>query len=394
MNYSYLKRDCWLEIDLDLLRGNFLAMKNMVGPNIKVMPAVKANAYSHGIVACGKELEACGADYLGLGNIDEAIMLRENGVKMPLLIFAGNLVAEVADLYIKYNLIPTVFTYEHAKAINGAAPKPHPIFIKMDCGRGRLGVDAEDFAALFARIATLPNVRVEGVYSHMCAVNWPDKASTEYGEWQFKRFSDALAAIGPAAEKIPFRQLANTPASIALPDLRMTGICPGRAIWGFSPLEKRPGHPELKMPMVAWKSRLLHVHEVIGGKFGEGGKAKRLDTPLRIGVMAGGVSDGISTKQEKGSVLVCGKRVPVASAICLEHTILDLTNCPEAKPGDEVVIFGRQGGEEITMDEVRKFWEKDLMSFWTAITPHVQRVYLRDGMPCAVTSGDRLEEIK
>lgn len=394
MDYSYLKRDCWLEIDLDRLRSNFMAMKNMVGPEIKIMPAVKANAYSHGIVACGRELEACGADYLGVGNIDEAIMLRENGVKMPLLIFAGNLVAEVADLYVKYSLIPTVFTYEEAAAVSNAASGPYPIFVKIDTGRGRLGVDAEDFPALFQKISQLPHVKVEGVYSHMCAVDWPDKSSTEYANWQFQWFENAMKAIGPAAEKIPFRQLANTPASIALPGLRMTGICPGRAIWGFSPLEKREGHPHLEMPMTAWKSRLLHVHDVLGGKFGENYKALRLKKPLRIGVMAGGISDGISSRQEHGYVLVGGKRVPVASSICLEHTILDLSGCPEAKPGDEVVIFGKQMNEEITMDEVRKFWGKDLMSFWTAITPHVQRVYLRGGKPCAVTSGDRLEDIR
>lgn len=393
MNYSYLKRDCWLEIDLNLLKNNFLAIKGMVGPGIKVMPAVKANAYGHGIIACGKELEACGADYLGMGNIDEAIMLRKNGITMPLLIFASNLITEVADIYIKYNLIPTILTYEEAESISKAALSPHPIFIKMDCGRGRLGINAEEFPVLFKKISALPNLKIEGIYSHMCAVDWPDKASTDYARWQFKRFQNALTSSGAEALNIPFLQLANTPASIALPELRMTGICPGRAIWGYSPLEKRTTHPDLKMPMVAWKSRLLHLHYTLGGNFGENFTPKRLNKPLLIGVMAGGISDGISSRQAYGYVLIRGKRVPVASSICLEHTILDLTTCPEAQPGDEVIIFGRQGDKEITMEEVRKLWDRDLVSFWTAITPHVQRIYLRNGKPCAVSSIDHLEEI-
>ena len=96
-----LKRSCWLEISLDNVRDNFFAFKKMVGPDVKVMPAVKANAYGHGIVPCGKELEACGADYLGMGSISEAIKLRENGVKMPLLVFASNTIEEVAELYIQ-----------------------------------------------------------------------------------------------------------------------------------------------------------------------------------------------------------------------------------------------------------------------------------------------------
>ena len=394
MDYSYLHRDCWLEINLDNLKNNFKAMKELVGPKIKIMPAVKANGYSHGIIACGKELEACGADYLGVGNIDEAILLRKNGVKMPLLIFAGNLIKEVANLYIEYHLIPTILSLEEAEAINNAAKSPHPIFIKIETGRGRLGINAEELPAFFNKIAQMSNLKVEGIYSHMCPVDWPEKKSSEYAHWQFARFKNALDAIGPAADAIPFRQLANTPASIALPDLRLSGICPGRAMWGFSPLEKLSGHPLLNYPMVAWKSRLVHVNEVAGGKYGENFATTKLETPKRIGVIVGGISDGVSTLQSHGYVLIRGKKVPVASSICLEHTIVDLTDCPEAEAGDEVVIFGKQGSEEITMDDLRNSWKKDLMSFWTAITPHVQRVYFRSGKIVAISYGDEFIEIK
>ena len=109
--------------------------------------------------------------------------------------------------------------------------------------------------------------------------------------------------------------------------------------------------------------------------------------------MPGGLSDGVHPEQVKGCVLVRGKRVPVQSSICLEHTILDLTNFPEVQPGDEVVIFGRQGDEEITLDELRNFWGKSLETFWTGITPHVQRVYFKNGKPVAYTNGDKLTEL-
>ena len=175
-----LKRSCWLEISLDNVRDNFFAFKKMVGPDVKVMPAVKANAYGHGIVPCGKELEACGADYLGMGSISEAIKLRENGVKMPLLVFASNTIEEVAELYIQYHLIPTILSEREAKAISDAASSPVPVFVKIDTGRGRLGVNAEEFPDFYRKITALPNLYVEGVYSHMAAVNWPD-VSAEYG---------------------------------------------------------------------------------------------------------------------------------------------------------------------------------------------------------------------
>lgn len=391
---DHLKRCLWLEVDLDRLAENYRAMKRTVG-DVMVMPAVKANAYGHGIVACCKTLEACGANYLGVGSIDEAVLLRKSGVTMPVLVFASNLVPENAEYYIRYQLIPTVFRLDQAQALSEAAKDPVKIFVKIDTGRGRLGINAEEFPSFFEQLRALPNIRVEGVYSHMCAANWPDGSENDaYPQWQRQRFVDAIRGIGHYAEEIPFLQLANTPASIACPDIRLGGVCPGRAIWGYSPLEERPGHPELSMVMTAMKSRVLHVNEVIGGKFGPGGAAMQVQPPRRIGVIAGGVSDGISPRHAKnGYVLVRGRRVPISSDICLEHTILDLTEHPEVEVGDEVVLFGRQGDEEITIPSLLDAWGKTLVEFWTSITPHVTRVYLRGGKPCGLTAGDEFIEI-
>ena len=119
-----ISRFCWLEFNMDNLRDNFLVLKKMVGPDVKIMPAIKVNAYSHGIVACGKVLEECGADYLGVGSIDEGILLRENGVNMPILIFASNLIQETANLYVQYHLIPTILSLEAARSFSEAVSEP------------------------------------------------------------------------------------------------------------------------------------------------------------------------------------------------------------------------------------------------------------------------------
>lgn len=388
---EHLKRSLWLEIDLDRLKGNFFALKEMAG-DVKIMPAVKANAYGHGIVQCGQVLEECGADYLGVGSVDEGILLRENGVKTKLLIFESCYIPDAARFFAEYDLIPTVFNMEQVKALAEAAKDTMEIFVKIDTGRGRLGINAEEFPGLYKEIGKYPNLKVGGIYSHMCKSDWPDEKKPEemeYPMWQYERFQNALKGIGEDAQTIPFLQLANTPASIAYPEIRMTGICPGRAIWGFSPLERRPGHPDIKPPMTALKSRILHVNEVTGGKFGPEFSPVKLQTPKRIGIMAGGIGDGISPKHADGGyVLVHGKRVPIASAICLEHTILDLTDCPEAREGDEVVIFGTQGGEEITMESLLEQWGKKREEFWTSFTPHISRVYYKNGKPYSMTCGD------
>lgn len=393
MDYSKLHRSCWLEIDLDSITNNMLAIRDMVGPGIMVMPAVKANAYSHGIVASCMALEKAGADVLGVGSMDEAICLRENGVTMPLLVFAGNTVHEVADLYVAHNLIPTILYREQAESISRAAKKPHPVFVKIETGRGRLGVNAEECADFIRDIVTLPNIRVDGLYSHMSCANWPDK-ELEYSMWQFERFDKAVKDLERGGIEIPFRQLANTPGSIAYPEIRMTGVCPGRAIWGNSPLERRPEHPDLDVALKAWKSRLVQVKEVIGGKFGEKYATVKLDTPRRIGVMAGGLSDGISMKQAReGEVLIRGRRVPVCSPISLEHTTVDLTDCPDAVAGDEVVIMGRQGNEEIHVAELMKRWDRSLMEVWMAIPSGMTRVYFENGAVTYIGRGETVEKI-
>nr|WP_106779245.1 alanine racemase [Lysinibacillus timonensis] len=393
MRKYQMSRFCWLEINLDNLRDNFMQFRQMVGHDVKIMPAIKANAYGHGIVACGKVLEECGANYLGVGSVDEGILLRENGVKMPILIFASNLVQETANLYAEYQLIPTILSVEAAKAFSDVVSKPSDIFIKIDTGRGRLGVNAEVFANLYREVSKLPNLHVEGVYSHMGAVNWPD-LGPDYAMWQFSRFKSALDALGKDAEKIPFSQLANTPGSIALPEIRMSGVCPGRAMWGYSPLAQRETHPDLKAPLVSWKSRLVHVNEVIGGKFGENHASVQLEEPKRIGIMAGGLGDGISPKLAGGYVLLHGRKCPVASTLSLEHTILDLTDFPEAQVGDEIVILGRQGEEEITLEQRIKEWECSVPQIWTNISPHLDRLYYRDGRLWAVAKNERFIRIE
>lgn len=388
---AHIHRNYWVEVNLDYLKNNFQAIRKTVEPAM-IMPAVKANAYGHGIVMCCKVLEECGASYLGVGNLDEAILLRRQGIKIPLLIFAGNQLEENVADYIQYNLIPTVFNIRQAKALSSVADREIPIFIKIDTGRGRLGINAEQFPDLFRQIEALPNLKVEGVYSHMLGADWPDENNPErsaYAFWQGQRFAQALDSAGSGAAKIPFLQLANTPACIAYPNLRMTGVCPGRAIWGFSPLEQRPEHPTLRMPMVAVKSRVLHIKEACAGKFGPNGSAVKLEKPIRIGVIAGGVSDGISPAHAKnGYVLIKGKRIPIASAICLEHTILDLSEHPDIQEGDEVVIIGKQGDEEITIAQILAAWNKTLVELWTSFTPHIPRVYLQDEKIVAVTDGD------
>lgn len=226
----------------------------------------------------------------------------------------------------------------------------------------------------------------------MSCPDWPDKES--FSQWQYDRFIAAVREVEALGIKIEFLQLANSNGSISRPDMRLTGICPGQSMWGYSTIEERESTPKLMPAIQAWKSKLLCVKETIGGKFGEGFSAIKLDKPMRIGVMAGGMYDGISPLQANGGyVLVQGKKIPVASSICVEHTILDLTECPDAEVGDEVIILGKQGDYEITIKDLMKRWIKSVPELLVSLSYSIPRVYFENGKPQKIVCLDESQII-
>jgi len=387
---KYLSRTCWLEIDLDSITNNIKLFKELAGPTVKVMPAVKANAYGHGILESCKALVEGGADMFGVGSIEEGIRIRDYGINNPILVFASNTIIEVAELYIRENLIPTILSFSQAESISKLADNsPHPIFIKIETGRGRLGINSEEAVNVIKEINSLPGIRIEGIYSHLAGADWPEN-DNEYTYWQYRRFASVKEGLEANNINIPYYQIANSPGSIALPDIRLSGICPGRAIWGYSPLEKRLGHPKLRQALKAWKSKLIQVKEVCGGKFGPGFKAIQLDGYRRIGIMSAGLVDGVDQKYAfGGEVLIKGQRIPVGSSISLEHTILDLSHCANVKVGDEIVILGKQGNEEITLQELSSQWGRSLTEFLSSLNPNMPRVYFRNREPVSISFGNK-----
>lgn len=386
-----LTRSNWVEVDLDAIANNFNQLRQMVGKDILIMPAVKSNAYGHGILESCRILEECGANYLGVGTVEEGIALRKYGIQMPLLIFASNTIWEAADIYVKYDLIPTIMYLDQVESISKAAitagKKEQRIFVKVESGRGRLGINCEEATDVITEIVKQPAIKLEGIYTHLCDTKWEDQNSNDYTRWQNKRFNAMLDTLEKRGIKPPFIQIANTAASIAMADIRHTGICPGRAIWGYSPLDPRPEHPDLHQALIAWKTRVIITKDVIGGKFGPNFKNIIMDHPLHIGIIPCGLNDGIDHKQAGGYVLVRGKKVPVGSSESLEHTILDLTNAPEVEVGDEVVIVGKQGNESISYKEVMKLWDRNLSEFLTGINPTIPRIYFRHGKPISIGYG-------
>ena len=266
------------------------------------------------------------------------------------------------------------------------------IFLKVETGRGRLGINAEELADFVKQILEFKNIKIVGMYSHMSCPDWPDKES--FSQWQYNRFVAAIREVEALGVKPEFLQLANSNGSISRPEMRLTGICPGQSMWGYSTIELRDSALKLIPAIKSWKSRLLCVKDTIGGKFGEGFAAVKLATPRRMGGWAGGMYDGVSPLQANGGyVLIRGKKVPVASSICVEHTIVDLTDCPEAEIGDEAVILGKQGDLEITFQDLMARWKKSVPELLVSLNYSIPRVYFEGGIPQRIVCLDESQTI-
>jgi alanine racemase len=349
----------WMEFDLAALAANYNELQRRAGPDVKIIAALKANAYGHGIVAAAKTLAPLGAFALSTGSFRDAVAVREAGIATPILMFGGNSPSGI-KAYLDYDLIPTVYNMETAKAVSEAARKPAPIYIKVDAGMGRLGVELQRAEAFIRDIASLPRITIEGVYTHL---SFKDAAGKEWSHQGIERFNAMIARLRGGGMDIPVTQAV---ASSNLMVGHMDGcnaICPGHLLYGLPSVESdlaniAPFQPVLR----AVKAQLIHI-----GAFPDdvalkdGGYHVRRQSP-RTGVVPLGLYDGYRKPQDgaPAAVLLKGRRLPVLG-VSLEHLTFDLLDLEDVSIGDNVVIVGEDGNDRITLAELASWQGNGLL---------------------------------
>src|SRR5881397_3464611 len=362
-----------LEIDLDAAAANVRAVRQMVGPGRKIFAVVKADGYGHGAAELGAAFVANGADALAVADLAEGIRLRRRGIATPILVYPNSL-PEAAPDAIAHSLIPTLVDLDAARAYAEAATGPCDVFVKVDVGLERLGVPAEQAVKLVAAMLELP--RLAGLCAHPHA---PAGDEPAYAEWQLGRFTAVVDELETRGLHVPIRLLAASPFVLRFPQTYLNAVDPGRMLCGItfpgetSPLPLRPTLRALTSRVIALKE--LTPRE----RFAERAPFP-VKAPMRLGVIPIGSADGMSWLHA-GRVLVRGRAVPIVAGPSLEHTRIDLTEVPDARVGDEVVIIGRQGDAEITAAEVAKRHGLGLHHVATTVGPRVTRVYLSGGVP-------------
>jgi alanine racemase len=355
----------WVEVSLSAIRDNFRAVQNLVGESIDVMPVVKADAYRHGAVEVSRALEAEGARWLAVSNVEEGIALREASIRARILVMADFLPGERAALA-EYHLTPVI----HSLA--DLAEVKVPYHLKVDTGMSRLGA-AESAEAIAEAIASAP-AELEGLMTHFASSN--NYESPQTGA-QIARFETVLNAL----KTKPRYTHSSSTIPIAYRRTQAWGnlVRPGHAIYGYvSPARGQAPENALHVkPALTWKTRVLAIKNLeAGAQIGYGG-IHRATKPMRVAVLAAGYADGIPHRlSNKGSVIAQGKLAPIVGAVSMDLTTIDVSNVPELKIDETVILLGSEGGVTIDAQQMARTAGTISYSVLCGISARVKRLYV------------------
>ena len=349
-------RPTWLEIDLSAIGRNTQLVAERMGPDTGVLVSLKADAYGHGALRVARTVLRNGASWLGVATVSEAEPLRAAGITAPILVF-GYIAPWQAREAVRLDLRATVYSLDAARALAQAARdlgRELRVHVKVDTGMARLGLRAEDLEGIVAFCRSLreqPGLATEGVFTHLATA---DSGDQTYARRQLARFETVLAALEAEGLRPPIVHAANSAAALALPEARYDLVRPGIAIYGLNPSDEVP-LPEGFAPALAFKTQVAQVKEVPAGEGISYGATYITTAPTRIAVLPVGYADGFRRAPANwGDVLVRGRRAPILGRVCMDQCMVDVTTISGVQPGDEVVLIGRQGEDELSADEVAR----------------------------------------
>jgi len=375
-------RPTWAEISLSALRQNFRGVQQHVGKDVTVCAVVKADAYGHGALECSKALEQEGANWLGVTSLDEAIPLREAGIKARILLMTGFWRGEEAEI-IRLGLTPTIWGPGQIEALEAAAIRlgvnRFVIHLKIDTGMGRLGVSPAELSGIYSSLRLSSHLELEGVSTHFASSEIVGGPSIER---QSSVFDEALKNLRSEGLRPPLVHTANTAAMISRPASWNTMVRPGLALYGYHlPLE-RTGVPEASSeldiePVLTWKTRILSIRDVAAGQALGYGGTYVTKVPSRIAVLPVGYADGLNRKiSPRGRVIVGGAYAAILGRISMDLTLVDVTRISRIGVADEVVLLGSANGLSVSANEHAELAETIPYEILCNISKRVPRKYI------------------
>ncbi|GJL78442.1 MAG: alanine racemase [Nitrospinaceae bacterium] len=371
------------QIDLDAFKHNLKEIRSLVAPQVKIMAVVKADAYGHGAVPCAKAAVEARTNWLGVAILEEGIELRENGITVPILVMGSIFPNEANDL-VRHDLSTAVSTLPLAEMLSQQAEKQGKtvgVHLKVDTGMGRLGMFPEDLLCLVERIQSLKNLRIEGIFTHLSSADEPD---TEYTELQFTRLLHALTALKAKKIPLPMIHVANSAAILMVPDSHLNMVRPGIILYGALPspdlkptVDAMKAHDVSFRPVMSWKSKIIQINQVPKGAPLSYNRQFTTERDSLIATLPTGYGDGLNRALSNNmDVLIRGQRAPQVGIICMDLTLVDVTDIKGVQLEDEVVLIGTQGEETITADDMAEQCGTISYEILCNVSKRVPRVYL------------------
>jgi alanine racemase len=372
-------RPAWVEINLAAIENNARRLVELAA-GAQVMAIVKANAYGHGAIPVARAALRGGAHWLGVVSVGEALELRAANITAPILV-TGATPPEWTPAAVANEVTLTIFTLDLARALSDAARalnRRARLHLKVDTGMSRLGVAPEQAVALARALHALPNIEIEGVYTHLAAADMPsaDGWGDAFTRQQIATFDEVVNALATAGITPRYRHCANSPATLRFPEARFNLIRSGILICGLDPDPLVP-RPAGFLPALAFKARVTHVRTVAAGAYLGYGGAYRAPRAQRIAIVGVGYADGYRRALvNKGQVLLHGTRAPIVGRVCMDQCFVDVTEIPNVQVGDEVVLIGKQGAAEIRAEELAEWMGTNNYEVVTTLSARVERRYI------------------
>ncbi len=361
-------------IDAEALRQNFALLRATVAPSVGILAVVKADAYGHGARLVAPILAAAGADWLGVATVEEGVELRDAGIRKPILVLTGATAADVPVL-VEQRLSVAILHRDMARELAAAAHNHRlGVHIKVDTGMGRIGVLPSELPVLLGELRSSASLEVEGMFSHFANA---DSVEREYSDYQLRVFCQAMDTLAAAGSQPQWLHIANSAATLSRAEAHLSLVRPGIALYGVPPSPRQaPAGLRPAMRLVTRIVQLKAVPSEFPVSYGQTFVTKR---PSLIATLPIGYADGYSRAlSNRAQVLVRGQRAPVVGAVCMDLTMVDVTDVPGVQLGDEVVLWGRQQQAEIGVCEVAEWQGSVSYEVLTRVGKRVGRV-LDDG---------------
>ena len=369
----------WAEIDLDAIGHNTSEVKKRLTSATQLMGVVKANAYGHGVRQTAKVLLENGADQLAVAFADEAVELRMAGFDVPVLILGNSTDEDIKNL-VKFDIMPAVSDCSFAERLSAAARdagKTVKVHIKLDTGMSRVGFLAKDGNTVddILKISKLPNLRIEGIFSHLAVA---DEDADDFTQMQFDCFMAVVKSLEEKGLKIPVKHICNSAGLLKFPEMHLDMVRAGIVLYGIYPSSDFDKSMIDLKPAMTFKSRVSHIKELDKGATLSYGRTYTLDKSAKIATVSVGYADGYMRCISNNAVVsVCGCEVKQTGRICMDQCMIDATAVNNINVGDEVILFGGSG--KISAENTAELIGTIGYELVCAVGRRVPRIYIKDG---------------